>query len=160
VFASERVCPFCQRALAPVQELPVMVIPSGISRAQRLALAAAIAGQALAGCAETATPIYGAPVPVSGQGATAGTGGAGTGPAGMGSPAGRGGAGARSAGIGGGGEGGFIALPPYGVPLAGNPALDDDAGVADDAGPTRDSGQMASPVYGAPVYGAPPTPKD
>lgn len=160
VFASERACPFCKQALAPVAELPVMAIPSGISRAQRLALAAALAGQALVGCAENTVAIYGAPVPDSGPTPTAGTGSAGTGAAGAGAAGTAGRAGAGSAGNGRGGEGGFIAIPPYGVPLAGNPALDDDAGAAEDAGPTRDSGQMAVPVYGAPVYGAPPTPKD
>lgn len=169
VFVTERVCPFCltELAEAPVRALPT--VPSGASRAQRLALAAALGGQGLVGCAQEQTmAINGAPVagtpangaPVAGNAAPPvgnprqpGTPGAGRGP-----------------------DDDGVATPVYGAPLAGQPAppvtspqpdaamaLDEDAGVDDppDASTPRDAGPMVSPVYGAPIpeYGAPPPPR-
>jgi hypothetical protein len=144
VLASESSCPFCQRVLAPAQLLAAPSAPPGLSRAQRLTLAAAaVAGQALAACssdASQAVPVYGAPI----SGAP-GAGGSGT--------AGK----------------GAVAVPVYGAPVAGrtggasgSSATQPDAGDAEDAGvatnpPKSDGGTMVQPLYGAPVpvYGAP-----
>jgi hypothetical protein len=167
VLLSERECPFCRRELAPLPERVLPKLPAGLSRAQRLTLAAAMAGQALTACAETtdgvAIPIYGAPVAGSvGQAPQGGSGASGK------SAAGRGGAGMT----GGAGRDAGFAVPVYGVPIAGQPSpvkdaapVDEDGG-AQDAG-RSDAGQMIVPPYGlppmpVPVYGAPipiPSPK-
>lgn len=158
VMESEQVCPFCQLELAPLQLPAAVRLPAGLSRAQRLALAAAaVAGQALAACTAdgdtgmSTTPVYG--VPISGS---------------PGNPAGaRAPAAGRDAGPASGGAG-VVAVPVYGAPLAGTQSLpvqkpdagrdagDEDAGVAPDAS-TPDGGPTVHPVYGAPVplYGAP-----
>ena len=156
VFVTERACPFCQIELSPAPERAQLPVPSTASRAQRLALAAALGSQGLlAACAQTSggddgqtvTPVYGAPL--AGQQAPAA---------------------GRSGEI----DGGF-STPVYGAPVAGSPAprppdagaLDEDAGV--DEGGAGSSGAGAgggghggtvAPVYGAPIpeYGAPPPP--
>lgn len=184
VFAAEPTCPFCHAQLAAAPESAPISVPAGASRAQRLALAAAISSSALLGCAQTdadnaqsagntstagvpaadpgtATPVYGAPlagnVPPPAQAGRAAQ------------PA----AGSDSVGV-----------PIYGAPVAGAPADDEDAGVPE-AGSGGDAagsggsgtggavgqagrgavpiaGNVAVPVYGAPIpeYGAPPPPKD
>lgn len=132
VRASELVCPFCQREQTPMPAPPVANIPAGLSRAQRLALAAAMASQALASCAKTnetmtaAFPHYGAPL--AGNMASAG----------RGAPAAGSGAAGRD----------VMITPPYGAPppppplagrvappIAGHPSDSEDAGPNDqDAG--------------------------
>jgi len=169
VLISERACPFCERELTPLAERVLPNLPAGLSRAQRLAIAAAMAGQAaLTACAETtdgsAMPHYGAPL--------AGNSASGS-PAGSGGGSGRGVAvpvyGAPVAGHAG---SGVIIAPPYGLPIAGWSSPTKDAGPPDaappdqdgdtlDASPPRDAGNMVHPLYGAPVpiYGAPIPPK-
>lgn len=185
VFATEPSCPFCHAQLAAAPEPAQFSVPAGASRAQRLALAAAIGGSALLGCAQdgdnaqstdntstaaagrtggntnqqpggTVTPVYGAPVP--------------------GNPPPQAGRVAQpSAGN------GSVEVPVYGAPVAGAPASDEeDAGVPEAGaggagaagsggttaqagrGPVPVAGTVAVPLYGAPMpeYGAPPPPKD
>ena len=174
VFVSERECPFCHLQLTAAPAAADVSVPSGASRAQRLALAAALGGQGLIGCAQATSPAEGAPVtanpgmnvpPKAGNAAPAAGGGA-TRPvdAGLmvtpvyGAPA------TPPGPINPGADAGPTAMPVYGAPLAGQPAPRPDAGPADedagssDAGTRRDGGPTVHPVYGAPapVYGAPP----
>ncbi|HKU40165.1 MAG TPA: hypothetical protein VJR89_18525 [Polyangiales bacterium] len=183
VYASETVCPFCSAALAPSPEPGEVTVPSGASRAQRLALAAALGSSSLLACAQTNTsglpvsPPQTAGSAPSGQTGTAGTGAVpprGAVDAGFATPvygAPLAGSPAPSAGRAAppragqrapqpAGQGGPT-FPAYGVPIAGQPAPDDDAGVPA-AGSGGHGGQIAAPVYGAPIpeYGAPPPPKD
>jgi hypothetical protein len=176
VFVSERECPFCHRQLTAAPPPADVSVPSGASRAQRLALAAALGGQGLVGCAQaTTTPVEGAPVtanpgtnvPPNGGNAAPAAGGGGTAPydAGLivhpvyGLPL----AGEQAAPTRPPADAGQTAMPVYGAPLAGQPAPRPDAGPADedagasDAGTRRDGGPVVHPVYGAPapVYGAP-----
>jgi hypothetical protein len=134
VRASELVCPFCQREQVPAPASPTANIPAGLSRAQRLALAAAMAGQALVACAKTnetikvALPAYGAPL--AGNMARAGNA-------------------APAAGSGAAGRDVMIA-PTYGSPppppiagraappIAGHPSDSEDAGLNDRDADTRD----------------------
>ncbi|HKP58512.1 MAG TPA: hypothetical protein VJV78_17420 [Polyangiales bacterium] len=180
VFVSERVCPFCLSELAPAAPRARLPIPSGASRAQRLAMAAAAAvgTTGLLACGEpelVAVPVYGAPLagnqavqppaagsPAAGRGAQPA--------AGRGAPAQDGGIGSPVYGA----PSPVYGAPVYGAPLAGQPAPppkrpdagiqpEDDAGIPDPgvAG-TGGRGGMPAPVYGAPIpeYGAPPPPKD
>jgi hypothetical protein len=107
VRTSELLCPFCQRKQTPTPESPTMNVPAGLSRAQRLALAAAMAGQALASCAKTnepikvVMPVYGAPL--AGNVAPS---------AGRGTPAAGSGAAGRD----------VMIIPPYGLPPPPPPA--------------------------------------
>jgi hypothetical protein len=180
VFVTEQVCPFCQAPLAAAPEPARVSIASGASRAQRLALAAAIGGTSLLGCTdeetqtdrvEMATPIYGAPVAGDPSPTTAGRGAPDPSPPAPAYGAPLPGNPAPPAA----GSGGDIAAPVYGAPLAGSPAMDDDAGVPEAGAPAAGSGgaggaggaggfggDVAVPVYGAPLpeYGAPPPPKD
>lgn len=157
VFVTERVCPFCKRELSPPPAAPAVPFASGASRAQRLALAAALAGPGLtaaAGCSKTTTPGDG--VIVAGATAEGGSGGT------------RAQAGARAEagtrvptagqiavpvyGVPVAGSPAFpiagtVAVPPYGVPVAGTPATPVDAGVD----PDEDGGPIAVPVYGSPM---------
>lgn len=173
VLSSEPACPFCLCALEAEPERVVLKVPANLSRAQRLTLAAAMAGQAISACAKTTdplptgVPVYGAPL-AGNVAPAAGSGSAGTGQ----SPAGRSG-----------GEAGTFIAPPYGLPprpdagvitpvygapIAGQPskpvdagvpdsASDDDAGPSGDAAVKPDGGVMIQPLYGAPIpiYGAP-----
>ena len=125
VWSHELTCPFCGCEITSVPE-PTRIIPrSGLSRGQRLMLAAAIAGQALGACAETTNGAEVLPDggPIAGRAGSAGVAGATT--------AGQGGA--AIAGYGGIG----FTTPPYGAapppPDAGkNPRPpDDDAGDQD-----------------------------
>jgi hypothetical protein len=158
---TEQSCPFCKHTLTAAN-LPVAPkLPSGLSRAQRLAVAAAFAsGQALAACADS-TPQQ-PDTRAAGTGASAGK---------TASAAANGGSAAASSGNAGIG----VATPVYGAPLAGNPGIMatppygasppppptagkksdpvPDAGTPDDdAGTTTvpDAGHMVHPVYGAP----------
>lgn len=185
VFATEVSCPFCRAQLVAAPEPAQVTVPAGASRAQRLALAAAISGSALLGCAAdgdnaqsadntssapaagrsggnasqqpggTVTPLYGSPVPGNPPSS---------------SQAGR--VAQPAAGN------GSVEVPVYGAPVAGAPAADEDAGVpeagagaaAGSGGASAQAGQgsvpvagtVAVPLYGAPIpeYGAPPPPKD
>lgn len=184
VFATEPSCPFCKAQLSAAPELAQLTVPSGASRAQRLALAAAISSTTLLGCAQTdsdSSPVEvadntagrSAPNPgdpSDGQAVTPGGGiatpvyGAPV-PGNPGQPA--------QAGR------GSIDIPIYGAPVAGSPAADEDAGVpeagasaagsggapqgaAGSGGSAPQAGAVAVPVYGAPIpeYGAPPPPED
>jgi hypothetical protein len=167
VRAIEAKCPFCGHALEAAALAPVPRATGQLSRAQRIALVAAVAGgQLLAACGDdtggTAQPVYGAPAPRAGAGvagATAGTGDqAGTGAAGRGT------------------AGGGIAVPVYGAPLprAGTGASGSDGkagssgsaagqggsgGSAGKPAAAGSGGAIAHPLYGAaPAYGLPPTP--
>jgi hypothetical protein len=142
VRASEFVCPFCQREQTPMPAPPVANVPAGLSRAQRLALAAAMAGQALASCAKTnesmsaGFPHYGAPL--AGNMASAGN----LASAGRGAAAAGSGAAGRD----------VMTIPPYGLPppppplagraappIAGHPSDSEDAGLNDRDADTRDT---------------------
>ncbi|HEY2735580.1 MAG TPA: hypothetical protein VGI70_16400, partial [Polyangiales bacterium] len=154
VMVSELACPFCKQALAPAPQRPIARFVPGLSRSQRLAIAAAaVTGQAMAACtSEVAEPIYGAPVPTQ----HGGNGGGGA-TAGQGATAGHGVAipvygapvaghvaanGGKGGGGGTGGDGGIVIIPPYGIspPVAGHPSTADDAGV-NDAGEVDDAGR-------------------
>jgi hypothetical protein len=173
VRAAESKCPFCGVALDQATLLQVPRGPAQLSRAQRIALVAAVAGGSmLAACGDDAVgmPVYGAPVPRAGAGvagATAGTGAAGGGAAAGGGTAGRGAAGAPP-----------IAVPVYGAPVpppagssggagkagSGAAGAAGSAGTAGTAGASAGAGGAAGhgmvvPVYGAsPAYGVPPSP--
>jgi hypothetical protein len=131
VWIRELKCPFCGCEMTSVAEPPQYIPRTGLSRGQRLVLAAAIAGQALGACAETTKSPELLPDggPIAGRAASAGSAGV---------------AGVTAAGQGGvvvGGNGGlgFMPIPPYGAtpppppPDAGkNPKPpDDDAGDQD-----------------------------
>jgi hypothetical protein len=77
ILSIEATCPFCSTAQPPRALAQRAKLPSGLGRSQRFALAAAAAGQMLAGCANDdkmamPIPVYGAPFPddaeVSGDG--------------------------------------------------------------------------------------------
>jgi hypothetical protein len=177
VRAMEAKCPFCGHALEAAALMPVPRAPAQLSRAQRIALVAAVAGgQLLAACGDdsggNAVPVYGAPVPRAGTGvagASAGTGDqAGTGAAGRGTagspgvvvpvygapvlpPAGSGG----SAGKGGGAAGQAGASGS----AAGQGGAGGAGGAAGKPAAAGSGGAVAHPVYGAaPAYGLPPVP--
>jgi hypothetical protein len=166
VYESETVCPFCKMALAPALQRAQPKVPSGLSRAQRLAMAAALAGP-LAACPDDGTNPT---TPNAGASAEAGTsaaegGAGGFGQAGTGAAAGKGAAGKGGAAGKASGESGHVAVPLYGAPLAGNRAFptagtaggqDEDAGQAGEGG-SAGGGHVVHPLYGAPVplYGAP-----
>jgi hypothetical protein len=128
VWNHERTCPFCGCELTSVAEPPRPIPQSGLSRGQRLMLAAALAGQTLGACAEsTVSPELGSDGgSIAGRAASAGSAGV---------------AGATAAGQGGGNAGSWSTIqPPYGAsppppppPDAGkNPKPpDDDAGDQD-----------------------------
>ena len=176
VLSSELACPFCQCSLDAAPERAQIKVPANLSRAQRLALAAAMAGQAISACAKTtdpigpAVPIYGAPL-AGNVAPAAGSGSAGTGQSLAGRNGGQAGTtlSAPAYGLPPLPDAGF-GTPVYGAPIAGQPGKPVDAGVAvdsgaddDDAGPTsdagtrKDGGAMVQPLYGAPIpiYGAP-----
>jgi hypothetical protein len=162
VFVTEKACPFCNAALGEAPQRTFgQRLRSGMSRAQLLAVAAAVSGQALGACSDTkqndGRPNAGTTAGAmsgtdgAGEGGEGGEGGAGEGGAGgeggaAGTMSGTGGAGAGGAGAGGmagagaGGLGGDIGQPVYGGPV--DP---EDAGV--DAG--DDAGDFAMPEYGA-----------
>jgi len=133
VFATESTCPFCQSPVS-VPARPMARAARGMSRAQRLAIAAALAAP-LSACADesinddaaetdsaseelTAVPLYGVPV-------------AGTRPTPVGGKGGVGGSGGK------GGAGGEVFVPLYGVPVAGSPVK------------LPIGGRIAVPLYGA-----------
>jgi hypothetical protein len=168
VRSDEPVCPFCRRALASASARPRPRLPSGLSRTQRLALAAAMSGQALSACAEVTqgeSPAAGsvASVDSAGKGASSGAAGSGvqsaTAGKSAGPTAGKGSnigatAGAVAAMSAQSGSNSIMVAPPYGGPPppprdAGTP--DRDASSADDdAGTPLDAGRV-HPVYGAPL---------
>lgn len=156
VFANEQTCPFCNASL---QEAPKRSfgdrLRKGMSRAQVLAVAAAVTG--VTGC--TDTPNEGGGQYTGGSsGTTAGTesGGSGGGDSGGSGGAGSGGtAGAVSGGAGGstagagatGGSGGDVSQPVYGAPIPDDAGVD--AGPEPDAAAADDAGTMIIPLYGA-----------
>jgi len=62
VRANEVACPFCKSRLEPAADAPTPKRARGLSRAQRMALVAAFAGESLVACGNSITP-YGAPPP-------------------------------------------------------------------------------------------------
>ena len=102
VRVSEAKCPFCGHALEAAALAPVPRAPAQLSRAQRIALIAAVAGS-IAGCADD-----GASNMPSGQGVAGAAAGA--------SAAGGRSAGAAGKGATGPGAAGAIAVPVYGAP--------------------------------------------
>jgi hypothetical protein len=67
VFATETSCPFCAAVLEPIAARPRFKLQTRLSRAQRFALAGAVAG--LIGCSDSEPrlePPYGAPFPSTG----------------------------------------------------------------------------------------------
>jgi hypothetical protein len=77
VFVSETQCPFCAVPLAPLRGTPNFKLGRRMSRAQRVAVAGAVAS--LIGCQDgfVPAPAYGAPVPPPDAGSvSSGTGGA------------------------------------------------------------------------------------
>jgi hypothetical protein len=130
---TEVVCPFCEATLSPTPSAPIFDLKGGMSRAQRFALVAAVAGQTLVGCSKATTPTGTG----NGQG-TAGQSGVPTGGQ-AGTTAGRAGAGSGQAGVT--GTAGFgLPTPVYGV------ALPPDAGKPRDAAPVSDEDAGTSPV--------------
>lgn len=149
VLETETRCPFCAAALKPAPPLTAAPkIQPGMSRAQRFAVVAAIAGQAAIGCAKTTDPDDG----VAGKGGAGGT-TAGTTAGTLSSNAGN----VAAAGNGGsGGAGGDISVPVYGAPFfpdAGLAQEDASTDAAVDAGTDADidAGGFFIPVYGAPI---------
>jgi hypothetical protein len=173
VFATESACPFCQAAIT-VAPVAMPRVARGLSRAQRLALTAALVAP-IAGCADesaeddaaetdsaaeelVAVPLYG--VPVAGSSSLGGRGGAG-------GKGGRGGVGGKG---GKGGVAGTIAVPLYGLPVAADDTVvsaEEDA-VEEDAGvPTEVEVEGAEqsltiqlpkwPTIPILLYGAPPS---
>jgi hypothetical protein len=144
VFASEITCPFCAAVLAPMPARPRFKLNLRLSRAQRFAIAGAVAG--LIGCSESYTPQ---PEPPYGASFPPGTGGNGTGgmspgvwmdttgSGGTGNQnwADGGGAGGAPSVGGGGGQGGDAGFG------GGWPGTDEDAGDrGDDGGTDQDAG--------------------
>jgi hypothetical protein len=164
VFITEKACPFCGASLQDaVKRTFGERLRKGMSRAQMLAVAAAVTGQAFGACTDTPNDdgrVAGSSGTTAGtesSGGSSGTsGGAG---AGSGGTAGTvsGGAGGLTGGTGGmvsggiGGSGGDLAQPVYGAPVevdAGADASDStDAGDQGEGGAGGDG--MAIPLYGA-----------
>lgn len=154
VFANEKVCPFCSAALsaAPARTLGDR-LRRGMSRAQLLAVAAAMTSQTLGACTDTPQNDG---VPDDGNSGAGGSGaidggdsGAGGGAAGVGGMTGGMGGGGGAGGMGGmpsggmGGMGGDMEQPVYGAPV-------EDAAV--DASEPDAGDMMAIPLYGgAPI---------
>jgi hypothetical protein len=134
--------------MAGVSAVPSPSFAAGMSRAQRYALAAAVATQAAVGCADSNTGPGGAGTGTAGT-ASAGVGSSGTGASGTGS-SGTGSSGTGEAGWG---------QPVYGAPIDSgivDASFDAslDASDEDDAG-AEDSGQVMALYGGAiPIYGA------
>ncbi len=62
VFVTESSCPFCGAQLTAAPRARALPIFAGMSRAQRMAIAAAaVASQAAVGCSQPPVPHYGAP---------------------------------------------------------------------------------------------------
>lgn len=165
VRASEAKCPFCGHALAAAPLMPVPRAPAQLSRAQRIALVAAVAG-GIAACGDDSPP------PSSGPhaGASAGTSAGGTSGAAAGSGA------STAAGRGAAGQ---VAVPVYGAPVTppvgaagssgaagkgGAGGAGGSAGAAGAAGAAGKAGASGSGVAGRgmvqPLYGASPVPVD
>jgi hypothetical protein len=130
VFATEPNCPFCHAQLSAAPEPAQLSVPAGASRAQRLALAAAIGGSALLGCAQDGDNAQS-----TDNTATAGA-----------AAAGRTGGNTNQ-------QPGGTVTPVYGAPISGDPP--GQGGRV--AQPTAGNGSVEVPVYGAPVAGAPAT---
>jgi hypothetical protein len=167
VFASEQACPFCGAALsaAPKRTFGER-LRKGMSRAQILAVAAAVggvSGPVLGACSDTpnndgraGASGTTAGTESGGSGGSSGTtGGAGAGGSGSGGTAGTvsGGAGGTTGGAGGvtGGAGGMTGGDAgFGQPVYGAPFPDDaGADASDSTDASTDEGGMAIPLYGA-----------
>lgn len=126
VRVSEAKCPFCGHALEAAALAPVPRAPAQLSRAQRIALIAAVAGS-IAGCADD-----GASNKPSGQGVAGAAAGA--------SAAGGTSAGAAGKGAAGPGAAGAIAVPVYGAPAI----PPEKSGGASGAGASGSAGQSGA----------------
>lgn len=170
VFVSELACPFCGLQLSAAGASVEPKLSGGMSRAQRFAAVAAVAGQTLiASCSshdqkggESGTNAAGSGS--AGQAGTASQAGAagssGAAGSGQGGVSGSGGIGVAGTSAGAGGGGGF-AMPVYGapfpldggsLPIYGGPPAPLDAGEADGGDKDAGGGKFH------PVYGAPPAP--
>jgi hypothetical protein len=178
VRASETSCPFCGHGLDAAALVPMPRAPAQLSRAQRIALVAAVAG-GLAACGDDSMPP-GKDGPRAGASAGANAAGSGAAAAGSG---GAGGAGR--------GEAGAVAVPVYGAPAvpprAGSPVYGapivpptagsesagqggaggggGSAGAAGSAGSAGKAGAAGTGGTGGrgmvqPLYGAAPVPVD
>ena len=177
VFVTETRCPFCRCELAPASRSPIFDIRASMSRAQRVALVAAVAGQTLLGCSDDGDSgnqggTGGMTMQGSGGTSTPSTGGKSGGASGgvaqpvYGAPIDPGGSGQGTGGTGFQPMYGGPISPPSGTggtagPQDGGANMSDDASAdAGDASTASDAGQDAGRVqalYGAPVpvYGAP-----
>jgi len=156
VFATEKACPFCS---APLEEAPKRTfgerLRKGMSRAQLLAVAAAVTGQTLGACTDTpneGTGHYTGGSSGTTAGTDPGTGGSSNGTGGSGGTvsggAGGAGAGGTTGGAGAtGGSGGEVGQPVYGAPIPDDAGAD--ASVEPDAAVSEDGGIMVIPLYGA-----------
>jgi hypothetical protein len=126
VWMSERACPFCKCELVSACEPERSTTRVGLSRGQRLMLAAAIAGQALGACAETTQgpEVRADGGPIAGSAASAGN--------------------MRTAGEGSvavtGGKAGPMPTPPYGASPPPPPDKPKDAGPPGEDAGTEDAG--------------------
>jgi hypothetical protein len=147
VFANEKVCPFCNASLAALPERSFGDrLRRGMSRAQLLAVAAAMTGQTLGACTDTP----------HNDGIPDGTGGmGGSGVMDAGGDSGAGGAGGGGAGGAGGmmsgGAGGAAGTVSGGAGGAGGTMSGGAGGMA---GGGAGGDKMGQPVYGAPVEDA------
>lgn len=161
VFANEKACPFCKAVLSAAPERTLGArLRRGMSRAQLLAVAAAMTSQTLGACTDT-PPNDGRPDGVGGTGAMDAGGDSGEGGAGGGGAGGAGGGGAGGAGGaagtvsgGAGGAGGAAGGGAGGMAGGGAGGMDPvDAG--DDAG---DDASEPDDMMNMPVYGSSPIP--
>lgn len=149
VFASEPKCPFCASPLPAQPAKPPSLLQAGLSRAQRYAMAAAVASTAATGCSKYHEE------PQRGEAGTQSAGGS----AASAGTAGDAAAGGRSGRGGTAGDpfipqpmyGGGIPQPVYGASFdAGNAA---GSGAVDAGRADEDAGQDDTPP-GIPIYGA------
>ena len=167
VFVSEVRCPFCGAVCAEETRAPIFDIKAGMSRAQRFAVVAAVAGQtALIGC-NADDPPGGGGAGAAGMAAVGG--GAGTAGGGGAQPVY--GAPVQPGQSGTGGSAGGVAVPVYGAPVPPDAGTAGRGGSAGNDGGTAGSGGSAGGGSGkggggaqpvcapVPAYGLPPPSK-
>lgn len=152
VLVTEQSCPFCKSALGPAPQRSFgKQLRAGMSRAQILAVAAAVTGQTLGACSDTVTRDGDGDGNAGESGEGGGSGEAGTGTGGRSGAGGTSVSGGGTSGMVGGaagvagmfgGSGGDIAVPEYGGSFPLDSGLDEDGGV--------DEEPMAIPIYSAP----------
>jgi hypothetical protein len=138
VLVTEQSCPFCSAALGPAPQRALgKQLRRGMSRAQILAVAAAVTSPMLGACSETITPDDDGNAGASGNGGSSAAGGSGVGGSGAGGTSVSGGGGGSSGMTGGAagvagtldGSGGEINVPEYGGSFPLDSGLDEDGGV-------------------------------